>query len=75
MVNRLIVERGFPWAMRAAAFLILGLLIYANLTVKSRLPPTPKAWAIRDFLNPFKELPFSLTVRKCSLAQGVPEQS
>ena len=48
--------------MRAAAFLILGLLIYANLTVKSRLLPTPKPWKIMDFIRPFTELPYFLTV-------------
>ncbi|MCJ1457942.1 hypothetical protein MMC28_008311 [Mycoblastus sanguinarius] len=62
MVNRLVVEKGFGWAMRAAAFLILGLLIYANLTLKSRLPPMPKPWSIMDFINPLRELPFFLTV-------------
>ena len=62
MIERLIAERGFPWAMRAAAFLILGLLIYANFTVKSRLPPTPKPWVFMDFVRPFTELPYFLTV-------------
>ena len=62
MIERLIAERGFPWAMRAAAFLILGLLIYANFTVKSRLPPTPKPWSLMDFVTPFMELPYFLTV-------------
>lgn len=62
MIERLIAERGFPWAMRAAAFLILGLLIYANFTVRSRLPPTPKPWAFMDFIRPFTELPYFLTV-------------
>ncbi|KAK3168045.1 hypothetical protein OEA41_004491 [Lepraria neglecta] len=62
MIERLIAERGFPWAMRAAAFLILGLLIYANFTVKSRLPPTPRPWALMDFIKPFMELPYFLTV-------------
>ncbi len=62
MVERLVEERGFGWSMRAAAFLILGLLIYANLTVKSRLPPQPKIWNITDFIKPLGELPFLLTV-------------
>ncbi|KAK4694900.1 hypothetical protein P7C71_g2757, partial [Lecanoromycetidae sp. Uapishka_2] len=62
MVERIIARAGFGWAMRASAFLILGLLIYANLTVKSRIPPMPKPWAVMDFLRPFKELPFLLTV-------------
>ena len=62
MVQRLIDSAGFPWAMRAAGFLILGMLIFANLTVKSRIPPTPRPWSPMDFVVPFKELPFSLTV-------------
>ena len=40
MVSRLIHSNaGYGWAMRAAAFLILGLLTIANLTVRSRFPP------------------------------------
>ena len=62
MVERLVASAGFGWAMRAAAFLILGLLIYANLTVKSRLPPTPKPWGFREFVDPLRELPFALVV-------------
>ena len=62
MVQRLIEERGFGWAMRAAAFLILGLLIYANLTVKSRLLPKPTPWKVGDFLRPYLEMPFFFTV-------------
>lgn len=62
MVERLVVRVGFGWAMRAAAFLILALLIYANLTVKSRLPPSPKPWSLHEFVDPLKELPFFLVV-------------
>lgn len=62
MVEQIIAKAGFGWAMRASAFLILGLLLYANLTVKSRFPPMPKPWSIMDFINPFKEIPFLLTV-------------
>ena len=62
MVERLVVSAGFGWAMRAAAFLILGLLIYANLTVKSRIPPTSRPWSFREFVDPLRELPFSLVV-------------
>lgn len=62
MVERIIAKAGFGWAMRASAFLVLGMLIYANLTVKSRIPPMPKPWAIMDFISPFKEMPFLLTV-------------
>ena len=62
MVDRLIDEVGFGWSMRIAAFLILALTIYANLTVRSRIPPTPKPWSIREFIEPLQELPFFLVV-------------
>lgn len=62
MVDRLVAQHGFAWAMRVAAFLILGLLIFANLTVKSRLKPTIKPWSFMEFVDPFRELPFVLTL-------------
>ncbi|KAL8681288.1 MAG: hypothetical protein Q9186_002599 [Xanthomendoza sp. 1 TL-2023] len=62
MVDNIIARSGFPWAMRSAAFLLLGLLIYANLTVRSRLPPSPKPWSLVEFILPLRELSYSLTV-------------
>lgn len=62
MVNRIIDRSGFPWAMRSVAFLLLGLLLYANLTVRSRLPPSPKPWSFMEFVYPFRDPPFSLVV-------------
>ncbi|KAL8721348.1 MAG: hypothetical protein Q9225_001960 [Loekoesia sp. 1 TL-2023] len=62
MVNHIIDRSGFPWAMRGVAFLLLGLLVYANLTVRSRLPPSPKPWSLFEFLMPFRELPYFLVV-------------
>jgi len=39
MLNRLFYDStGYKWGMRAAAFLVLGLLIIANLIMKTRLP-------------------------------------
>ncbi|KAF2083780.1 putative monocarboxylate permease [Saccharata proteae CBS 121410] len=58
MVDRLINEIGFPWAMRTAAFMILGLLVIANLTVRSRLPPSPKPTSLKEFVTPFTEIPY-----------------
>lgn len=58
MVSHLIPQVGFPWTMRICAFLILFLMIIANLTIKSRLPPTPKPFAPMEFVLPFKELPY-----------------
>ncbi|KIX00835.1 uncharacterized protein Z518_09900 [Rhinocladiella mackenziei CBS 650.93] len=60
MVERLIPEVGFGWTMRICAFLILGLMIIANMTIVSRIPPKPKPVRPRDFLVPFKETPFAL---------------
>ncbi|ESK93171.1 MFS general substrate transporter [Moniliophthora roreri MCA 2997] len=34
---------GFAWGVRAAAFLNLGFLIIANITMKTRLPPRPSS--------------------------------
>ena len=61
MMRRLILEVGFGWAMRSAAFLILGLMICANLTLRSRLPPRgPTPWSVNELTRPFKELPYTL---------------
>lgn len=60
MVERLVQEVGFGWAMRISTFLILFMLIIANLTVKSRLPPTPKSLILMEFIHPLMEIPFLL---------------
>jgi MFS family permease len=51
---------GFPWAIRVTAFLILFLMLIANATITSRMTPFKKPWNIRDYLRPFKELPYDL---------------
>ena len=58
MIERLIPQIGFAWTMRACAFLFLGLLVIANLTVESRLKPNPTRFDIMDFFRPFEEIPF-----------------
>jgi MFS family permease len=60
MVTKLIPEIGFPWAMRSAAFTLLGMLIIANLTVKSRLKPRPRPLIMMEFIRPFGEITFLL---------------
>ncbi|KAI4109174.1 MAG: hypothetical protein L6R37_000605 [Teloschistes peruensis] len=62
MVDHVIARSGFPWAMRSVAFLLLGLMVYANLTVRSRLPPSPKPWSLMEFVRPLQELPYLLVV-------------
>ena len=58
MMSRLIPAVGYPWAMRSAAFLILLLLVVANLTVRARLPPSPQALTRQQLAQPFREVPF-----------------
>ncbi|KAE8355373.1 major facilitator superfamily domain-containing protein [Aspergillus coremiiformis] len=61
MVARLIPIVGFGWTMRICAFLSLGLLIVANVTVESRLQHRRKPFRPLDFVRPLRELPFVLT--------------
>lgn len=60
MVDRLVGRIGFGWTMRAVAFLLLGILIIGNLTVKSRLPPLKRPFVLKDFWSPYTEMPFLL---------------
>lgn len=60
MASHLIPKVGFGWTMRICAFLMLGLLIIANLTITSRLPPRPRAFELKVFAEPFKSLRFIL---------------
>lgn len=60
MVQRLIPKIGFGWTMRAVAFMFLGLLIIANLTIKSRIPPARRPFHFVEMVKPFTEKPFLL---------------
>ncbi|KAI9052573.1 hypothetical protein LZ554_003916 [Drepanopeziza brunnea f. sp. 'monogermtubi'] len=60
MVSKLIPQIGYPWTMRAVAFMMLGMLVVANFTVKSRLTPQPKKLDVMSFVRPLKEPAFSL---------------
>lgn len=64
MVSRLIKVVGYAWSMRISAFLILFLLVIVNLTVKTRLPPSPKTHRMskKTLLQPLKEIPMILVV-------------
>jgi MFS family permease len=61
IVQNLVPKLGFAWAMRICAFLILFLMIIANLTIQSRLTHSPKRVDIMEFVRPFREVPFLLT--------------
>ncbi|CAK7204205.1 hypothetical protein SEUCBS139899_006959 [Sporothrix eucalyptigena] len=65
MVSRLIDSIGYGWAMRSCAFLILGLLIIANLTVHSRFHAHPnfkrgQGLTRQQMIAPFVEPGFAL---------------
>ncbi|CZR54840.1 uncharacterized protein PAC_04724 [Phialocephala subalpina] len=38
LLNHLFAKIGFAWGVRAAAFMILGMLVFANLVMTTRLP-------------------------------------
>lgn len=60
MVQKLIPQIGFGWTMRAVAFTILGMLIIAQFTVKSRLQHQPKKLDLMTYVRPLKEPAFTL---------------
>lgn len=60
MVSRLIDEVGFGWSMRICGFVILGLLIIANLTIKPFYHPVPHPVTGAQLRKPFTELNFLL---------------
>ncbi|KAL4940485.1 hypothetical protein BDV06DRAFT_213459 [Aspergillus oleicola] len=61
MLNHLIRELGFGWAIRIAAFMILGILVFGNLTLSSRLPPSPKELRLVQYFAPLRERTYLLT--------------
>ncbi|WDK22564.1 major facilitator superfamily transporter [Colletotrichum graminicola] len=62
MVTRVIKTLGFPWAMRICAFIILALLIIANLTIKAFHPPRPQKLSRGQLLAPLKEFEFACVI-------------
>lgn len=60
MTTHLIRDVGFGWAMRICAFIILFLLIIANLTVRANHPPFPQKLNKDQLIKPFKESEFVL---------------
>ncbi|KAI1372124.1 MFS general substrate transporter [Hypoxylon crocopeplum] len=60
MLINLIPKVGFGWAVRCCAFLILVLLVFSNLTVRSRFPPKKRPFVAKAFLLPLTERPFAL---------------
>ncbi|KPM34231.1 hypothetical protein AK830_g12337, partial [Neonectria ditissima] len=62
MMDKMITQVGFPWMMRTMAFMFLALLTVACLTVKSRLPPRPRAFVLMEYLDGLRDIRMSVTV-------------
>ncbi|CZS89174.1 related to monocarboxylate transporter 2 [Rhynchosporium agropyri] len=63
MLQRLLPRVGFAWATRILGFILLFLLILANLLVRSRLPRKPMASfksVSPEFSLFYKDMPFAL---------------
>ena len=60
MIIHLLPEVGFGWTLRICAFLILALLVFANLTVRSRIAPTKRPFSAVAFVRPLKVPSFAL---------------
>lgn len=61
LVDHLVPTIGFGWTMRTCGFLMMGLLVVTNVTVRSRLPPRLRETGIMGFVRPFTDLSFLLT--------------
>ncbi|PKS07137.1 hypothetical protein jhhlp_005737 [Lomentospora prolificans] len=61
MLRRLINSIGFPWAVRALAFMYLGLLSIACLTIRSRLPHRRTPFVLKEYLVGLREPVFATT--------------
>ena len=58
MARQLIPQIGFAWTIRSCAFLILGLLALANLTISSNLTHGQKPFKLSKFFRPLGETNF-----------------
>lgn len=60
LARRLIPQLGFPWAVRICAFIVIGLLVFANLAVTSNLRHTKKPTDFMKFIRPLREAKFAI---------------
>jgi hypothetical protein len=65
MINHVYLQVGFGWALRAAGFVFLGLLVISNTIMRSRLKPTPKKFHVMQFIHPLEEPRFLFLTLAC----------
>lgn len=57
MLQQLYPQLGWAWASRILGFIFIALLAFANLLIRSRLPPKPGGSVLPDFTI-FRDVPF-----------------
>lgn len=62
MIDADIDNVGFPWTIRAVAFLFLGLLIVTCLTVRARIPPRPRPISLTEYRENLRDPDLMLIV-------------
>jgi MFS family permease len=62
MLSRLIQQIGYEWAMRIAAFMIMGLLIISTLTFRPPVPPKPQKMDKEGLIRPFRDTKMILII-------------
>ncbi|KAH7155341.1 major facilitator superfamily domain-containing protein [Dactylonectria estremocensis] len=65
MAQHLIPRVGFGWAVRACAFLITGMLVFANLAITSNWEHKPKPFCMANYVRPARELNFCIMAASC----------
>lgn len=78
MVQHLLPKVGFGWTMRICAFLILGMLVIANVFISSALLHKPRPFHIMQYIAPLKDFKFlALCISQffmfCKLPRGLDE--
>lgn len=56
----LVPRVGYPWTMRIVGFLMLGIVVLVNLTVKSRVEHVAKPFRAGEYLEPSRDPAFCL---------------
>ena len=56
----LVPRVGYPLTMRIVGFLMLGVVVFVNLTVKSRVEHSAKPFRAGEYLEPFRDPAFCL---------------
>ena len=59
MLNNLIVQHGFKKAVQYTGYLILGVLVIANVTMHPRIPPNPNPPKKPSPKQLFQDIPYS----------------